>query len=278
MLSPMDPLMDAFQPWLTCWRLVPDGAAFTTRFDSHLLPVLSEGRPAILKIAAGEEEIRGGELLAWFGGDGAVRVFAREGAAILMERASGPDSLAGMARAGRDDEATRILCRCATALHVKRETPLPGSLVPLDIWYRALVRGAAQRGGIFARALPVANALLAQQTDIVPLHGDFHYENVLDAGPRGWLVIDPKGLVGERAFEFANLFRNPDAATALAPGRLRAQLEIVCREARLEPRRLLEWIFTYAALGAVWSIDVGHDDEASAGIAIAELAESELQK
>ena len=140
------------------------------------------------------------------------------------------------------------------------------------------MRGAAQGGGIFARALPVANALLAQQTDIVPLHGDFHHENVLDAGPRGWLVIDPKGLIGERAFEFANLFRNPDAATALAPGRLRTQLEIVCREAHLEPRRLLQWIFTYAALGAVWSIDVGHDDEASAGIAIAELAESELQK
>ena len=273
MLSPME----TFQPWLSKWRLVPDGAAFTTRFNSQLLPVLSEGRPAILKVASGEEEIRGGELLAWYGGDGAVRVFAREGAAILLERATDPDNLAAMARSGNDDVATRILCGCAAALHKKRETSPPASLVPLDIWYRALPRGAAQRGGVFARALPVANALLAQQTDIVPLHGDFHHENVL-ASARGWLVIDPKGLIGERTFEFANLFRNPDAATALAPGRLRAQLTIVCREAHLAPRRLLEWIFTYAALGAVWSLDVDHDDSAAAGIAIAELAEAELNK
>jgi streptomycin 6-kinase len=269
--------MELFEPWLALWRLVPDGAAFTTRFNSQILPVLSEGRPAILKIASGEEEIRGGALLAWYGGDGAVRVFAREGAAILLERASGPESLAAMARAGRDDEATGILCGCASALHRKRETSPPASLVPLDIWYRALPRGAAQRGGVFARAWPVANALLAQRTDIVPLHGDLHHENVLNSA-RGWLVIDPKGLIGERAFEFANLFRNPDATTALAPGRLRRQLAIVCREARLDPRRLLEWIFTYAALGAIWSLDEGHDKEAAAGIAIAELAESELQR
>ncbi len=111
----------------------------------------------------------------------------------------------------------------------------------------------------------------------MPLHGDVHHENILDAGPRGWLAIDPKGLLGERAFEFANLFRNPDVATALAPGRLHRQLAIVCREARLEPRRRLEWIFTYAALGAVWSIEAGHEADASAGIAIAELAEAELQ-
>jgi streptomycin 6-kinase len=273
MLSPME----MFQPWLARWHLVPDGAAFTTRFGSNLLPVLSEGRPAILKLATGEEEIRGGELLAWYGGDGAVEVFARDGAAILMERASGPGNLADMVRAGKDDEATRILCRSAAALHAGRRSSPPASLVPLAIWYRALSRGAEQKGGVFARALPIANALLAQQTDIVPLHGDFHHENVLDSA-RGWLVIDPKGLQGERAFEFANLFRNPDAATALAPGRLRRQLEIVCREARLDPRRLLEWTFTYAALGAVWSMDVGHDKDAAAGIAIAELAESELQR
>ncbi|HTR57281.1 MAG TPA: aminoglycoside phosphotransferase family protein [Casimicrobiaceae bacterium] len=268
--------MEIFEPWLARWRLVPDGAAFTTRFGSELLPVLSEGRPAILKIASGEEEIRGSDLLAWYGGDGAVSVFAREDAAILMERASGSGSLAAMVRAGQDDDATRILCRSAAALHAGRASPPPSSLLPLSTWYRALSRGAEQKGGVFARALPLANALLAQQQEIVPLHGDFHHENVLDAGPRGWLVIDPKGLIGERAFEFANLFRNPDAATALVPGRLRRQLALVSHEAHLDPRRLLEWIFTYSALGAVWSIDVGHDKDAATGIAIAELAESEL--
>jgi hypothetical protein len=30
---------------------------------------------------------------------------------------------------------------------------------------------------------------------------------------RSWLAIDPKALFGERAFEFANLFLNPDLAS-----------------------------------------------------------------
>jgi aminoglycoside/hydroxyurea antibiotic resistance kinase len=41
------------------------------------------------------------------------------------------------------------------------------------------------------------------------LHGDLHHGNVLDFGLRGWLAIDPKGLLGERGFDFANIFTNP---------------------------------------------------------------------
>jgi streptomycin 6-kinase len=42
------------------------------------------------------------------------------------------------------------------------------------------------------------------------LHGDLHHENVLDFGERRWLAIDPHGLHGERFFDFANIFTNPD--------------------------------------------------------------------
>src|ERR1700722_3019341 len=97
------------QPWLDRWRLTPDGAAFTTRFGSHLAPVIQGGAPAMLKVAGSEEERRGAALMAWYGGDGAARVLAHEGEAILLERATGARSLADMARGGSDDEATQIL-------------------------------------------------------------------------------------------------------------------------------------------------------------------------
>jgi streptomycin 6-kinase len=35
---------------------------------------------------------------------------------------------------------------------------------------------------------------------------------VLDFGACGWLAIDPKRLAGERGFDFANIFTNPDLA------------------------------------------------------------------
>ena len=50
-----------------------------------------------------------------------------------------------------------------------------------------------------------------------------HHDNILDFGERGWLVIDPKRLHGERAFDYANIFCNPDLAdprppVAIVPG------------------------------------------------------------
>ncbi|MFX5957215.1 aminoglycoside phosphotransferase family protein, partial [Acinetobacter baumannii] len=73
--------------------------------------------------------------------------------------------------------------------------------------------------------------LLSEPRDPVVLHGDIHHGNILDFGPRGWLAIDPKGLFGERDFDFVNLFRNPDEATALSPGRFARQLAVVTEAA-----------------------------------------------
>ena len=267
--------VDPIQPWLTRWRLTPDGAAFSTRFGSRLAPVrAADGEAAMLKLAGHPEEVGGGLLMAWWAGDGAARVLEHEGDAILLERLDGSRSLAAMALGGQDDEATRVLCAVAAKLHAPRPAPHPPSLVPLEVWFKSLFETAARDGGVFTRAEPIARTLLADQREPVVLHGDLHHDNVLDGGPRGWLAIDPKGLIGERGFEYANLFRNPTAELALTPGRMHRQAEIVAREAELEPRRLLQWIFVYAALGAAWSAQSGHDPKP--GRAIAEMAEGAL--
>jgi len=265
---------DPFQPWLQRWDLTPDGADFTTRFGSRLMPVLKDGAPAMLKIAAHEEERNGARLMAWYAGQGAARVLAIEHDALLLERLTGTHSLAEMARSGQDDEATRILCQAAAGLHAARDQPPPASLVPMDVWFRALEPAAAQHGETFAKSAVAARRLLRTARDIVVLHGDYHHDNVLDGGARGWLAIDPKGVLGERGFEFANLFRNPDAEIALAPGRMRRQARIVADQASLDPVRLMQWILAYAGLGAAWSLQSGHDP--TPGLAIAELAAAEL--
>jgi streptomycin 6-kinase/two-component sensor histidine kinase len=266
--------MNPYQPWIDRWRLVPDGDPFTTPWGSHLAPVRFEGKPAMLKVAVGEEETKGGLLMAWWDGQGAAQVYAQQDEATLMERLAGPRSLAAMATGGQDDQATAILCHTAAGLHAPRGRPPPASLVPLDIWFRALEPAAAAHGGTFEKAAVQARHLLATPRDPVVLHGDYHHDNVLDGGERGWLVIDPKGVFGERDFEFANLFRNPTAALALTPGRMRRQAKIVAREAKVAPRRLLRWILAYAGLGAAWSLQSGHD--AQPGLDIAEVAAVEL--
>lgn len=268
-----------FDRYLLDWDLVPDGEPIATR-AARLLPVLRRGEPAMLKLAFEDDAGQGGALMEWWDGDGAARVLARDATAMLLERAIGPGSLAEMARTGRDDDACRILCATAARLHSPRPAPRP-DLIPLEPWFRELAPAAASHGGILDRCAEAARALLAEPREVGVLHGDLHHDNVLDFGGRGWLAIDPKGLIGERGFDFANIFTNPDLAdptrpVATKPGRFVRRLEVVCAAAGLERRRLLCWILAWTGLSTAWFL--GDGDSAETELLIAEMAAAELDR
>lgn len=265
----------SFQPWLDRWDLVPDGEAFTTEYTgSWLLPVRRHGRAAILKLSTSPEEIAGGALMEWWDGEGAAPVLAREGEALLLERALGARDLVAMARSGQDAAATAIICQAVAVLHAPRDRSPPKTLVPLHVWFGALGPTAQSRGGVLAKAHAAAEQLLAAPLDATPLHGDVHHANILDFAERGWLAIDPKGLLGERGYDYANPFCNPDTATALTPGRLDRYVRQVSAAAQIEPRRLLMWILAYSGLSAAWIL--GDGDPAQLDLSIAELTAAEL--
>ena len=264
-----------FDDYLARWSLSPDGEPIVTP-SSRLLPVRQDGVPAMLKIAFGEEERRGAAVMVWWCGEGAARVLAHDGDALLMERAIGGASLAEMADSGHDDEASRILCAAAARLHAPRDRPLPPTLVPLTRWFKELAPAASRYGSVLRQATATARELLREPQDVVLLHGDIHHGNILDGGPRGWLAIDPKGLAGERGFDFANLFCNPDLAVVTAPGRLERQADVVAAATGLERTRLLKWVLAYAGLSAAWTL--GDGDDAALALAVAEFAAAELSK
>lgn len=263
---------ELFNDYLLRWGLTPDGEPIITH-SSRLLPVRTGSVPAMLKIAVEAEEKWGAALMVWWAGEGAVRVLAHEGNVLLLERATGEGSLVEMARHGQDDEASRIICAVATKLHSPRASP-PPSLLPLSHWFRELNPAALKYGGILGLAAATAAELLAKPQDIVVLHGDIHHGNILDAGPRGWLAIDPKRLLGERGFDFANIFCNPDLDTVTAPGRLARQIKVVAEAAGLERARLLKWVLAYAGLSAAWTL--GEGETPTLALAVAELAALEL--
>lgn len=262
-----------FQHHIEHWRLIPDGEPIHTH-SSDLLPVRFGEIAAMLKIARAEEERLGHVLLEWWDGAGAVRVLAKDETAQLLVRASGPASLLEMVKAGRDAEASEIICAVAAQLHTPREKPLP-PLIPLREWFAALSPAAQRYGAILHRSSEVADYLLENPQDVCALHGDLHHSNVLDDGHE-WLAIDPKGLVGERGYDFANIFCNPDLETAIVPGRLACQVEVVAHAANLDRTRLLQWIAAYAGLSAAWTIDDG--DDATLALTVATLAIEELQR
>ncbi len=240
-----------FETYIDRWSLDIDGAPINTQF-SRLLPVRYGDQPAMLKLLMHEEERAGSDLMEWWAGDGAARVFQREGDGLLLERLTGERSLATMALAGEDEEATRIICETAALLHAPRPTSPPPSMVSLERWFAPLGAGALQLGGVLMESASYAERLLASQRDVAVLHGDLHHDNVLDGGSRGWLAIDPKGLTGERTFDFVNILRNPRHAFGPDPKRLLRQIDVIGRVANVDRTRLLEWTVAFCGLSAVW--------------------------
>lgn len=263
-----------FSEYLTLWDLTPDGDPIVTH-SSRLLPVRRHGAPAILKVATEAEEKRGGLLMSWWDGKGAAHVMAQGGDAVLLERAMGNRSLAEYTRAERDDEATRIICAAISALHAHSAKPPPPNLVALVPWFKELWPAAEKHGGALTLSAATARELLARPQDVVVLHGDIHHDNILDFGDRGWLVIDPKGLIGERGFDYANLFCNPETDIEVtAPDRFRRRLAIVTEESGIKRERLLQWILAWTGLSAAWWLSDGVHPEID--LRIAELAAGEL--
>ena len=257
-----------FNQYLKRWALTIDGDAFVS-LNGNLLPVRQGNVLAMLKVSKVQEEQAGNQLMAWWEGDGAAPVLAHEGEALLMKRAQGSATLIQMVNSDRDDEATRILCAVVARLHTPRPNPIP-KLVPLAQWFESLWGAAATHGGILEHCARAARELLAAPCDVTVLHGDIHHGNVLDFGQAGWLAIDPKGLYGERGFDYANILCNPDDASALAPEYFARRIALIADASGIDRRRLLQWVLAWTGLSATWMLE--DDAQPSSRLELAKLA------
>ncbi len=234
------------EPQLTKWQLARDGDVITTP-RGQLYPVrLPDGTAAMLKVSTDVEERNGHRLLRWWDGDGAARVLAHDGPALLMERAIAGDSLRDMSIQGRDGQATAILCGVLERLHRPRGAP-PDGLLDLNRWFSDLLTPPIVLSPLLEPCRSLAVTALAAQSELRPLHGDLHHDNVLDFGARGWQAIDPKRLCGDRAFDYTVLFTNPDLCgpgihVATAETVFERRLQQVCALSGLDRHRPLRWI------------------------------------
>ena len=250
------------------WNLTPDGDRFQTH-SSLLQPVLYEDLECMLKISLTPEEKRGGKLLEWWNGKGVANVLKSDEDAILMEKIVSDYSLKSMSLNGKDDCSTRIICKVANLLHSCNKKSLP-ELIPLNIWFKDLFLSADRYGSLFLKAGEIAASVLENQTDLTVLHGDLHHDNILFSSTKGWVAIDPKGLFGDKAFDYVNILCNPTKEIALSEGRLMKQIKIISQNSGVNINHILKWTIAWAALSAVWLLN--DDIEASLPTGILEIA------
>ncbi|RUT31246.1 hypothetical protein EMQ25_10315 [Arsenicitalea aurantiaca] len=233
---------------------------------SWIYRVDQNGRsPAVLKQLkpdADESEARGAGLMAWYGGEGAATVFDATDGIIFMEWLDG-DTLGAPARAGRDEEATIALAHVVSELHRPRALPMPEDLLPVRARFEALFGsrpGAwpAMSKDLLARALGIAHRLFDKPAPQIPLHGDLHHDTILSS-PRGWLAIDPIGLVGDPVYELAPVFLNPagDTKRVTDPARVNALADILSSRLGHSRKRILAFAAAHTALTACWDVAAG---------------------
>lgn len=217
----------------------------------------------------------------------ALRIYAGRGAAQLLDADLDQGVLllehlkpGTLLNTLEDDErATSIAAGIMRQLW--RPAPAEHQFPSVADWGRGFARLRERFGGrtgplpegLADRAERLFAELLGSMSEPVVLHGDLHHFNILAAERQPWLAIDPKGVVGEPAYEVGAFLRNPvpDLLSKPEAGRiLSRRLDQLSEELGFERERLRGWGIAQAVLSAWWSIeDHGYGGEAS--IAFAEL-------
>jgi streptomycin 6-kinase len=120
--------------------------------------------------------------------------------------------------------------------------------------------------------------LARTQASVRLLHGDLQHYNILFDAERGWVAIDPKGVVAEAEFELAAALRNPHDMPELYGMRaIERRVGHVVDTLRLDGERVLAWTFAQAVLSAIWTIEDERElDPAAPAMLVARAAHSLL--
>ena len=169
--------------------------------------------PIVLKLPKpNSDEVQQQKITRYFEGRGTIRVLYADNTAILLERLNPGRHLIELTKAGQDAEATHIFCQVVRQLHSARGSltnfqPINQLALGFDRYIDCADKTISAATVYHAKSL--FRALSASQTKPVLLHGDLHHDNILYDNAHGWVAIDPKGYVGEPAYEAGAWIRNP---------------------------------------------------------------------
>jgi len=232
---------------------------------SVVVPVVRrDGTEAMLKLQPvnGESDSEALALRTW-SHDDVVEVFEDdpETSTLLLERLE-PRTLNDLPD---HTEATRILAELLTRLMV---VPAPTGVRRLSDIAGQLVEDAP---ALIPRLSDTSEQelvrrLVAQVAELLPetgdrlLHWDLHYDNVMAAKRQPWLVIDPKPLAGDPAFEvFPVLWNRWDdlVATGDLSQAIRDRFDLMLEVTGIDRDRALGWTAGRILQNVLWFVEDG---------------------
>jgi streptomycin 6-kinase len=239
------------------------GAPFPELSFNYAAPALrADGTAAVLKLSFPDDPgfNKEAEALRLFAGRGAARLLELDRGAMLLERLEPGIPLTTVLN---DEESTSIAAGVLRQLW--RPVPLDHVFPSVSDWARGFDRLRRSFGGgtgpmpaaLVEEAEGLFAELLASQDEPAVLHGDLHHYNVLAARREPWLAIDPKGVVGEPAYDTAALLHNPvEVLETPRPGKvLERRIDLLSQELGLDRERVRGWGLAQAVLAAYWGLE-----------------------
>jgi streptomycin 6-kinase len=197
--------------------------------------------------------------LKCFTGSGAVKVLAEDNGMLLLERAMPGTSLKSYFPT-KEKESIEIACGVMKKLH-QTSVPRAHNFPHIKNWLMVLDKDWAIPEAYLKKAMKLRDRLMQNADPDVLLHGDLHHDNILQNGS-DWVVIDPKGVIGERSYEVATFIRNPIPELLNhpeAPNIIYNRVTHFAELLELPSQRILDWYFVQAVLAWAWALEDGCD-------------------
>ena len=243
------------------WDLTP-GEPFLLSYNYVCAVSRADGTPAVLKIGVPNIELTSEiDTLGVYNGQGSCRLLeADAGAGMLLLERLHPGTM--LATLEDDDRATEIAADVLK--RIQRPLPAGDGFLSLRGWFdelkglRPMFNG--DTGPFPEKTVAIVEGLLkelfAEAYPQMLLHGDFHHFNILTSD-RGWLVIDPKGVVGPAEYDLGPLLMNPwgempDEAEAIR--RSQRRIIILSEKLGFDRQRILDWAICHSLLSAFWDM------------------------
>ena len=221
-----------------------------------------EREDVILKIGVPHRELNSEvAALKYFNGNGAARLLEHdaERSMFLLERLKPGEMLSML---DDDDECTNIAAD--VMLNLWRDVPKESEslrFIRLSDWFGELknLRPTFNGGtGAFpSKIVERVESLLPElfkDENVKLIHGDLHHYNILSSG-RGWLAIDPKGVVGPRGYEAGPLLINPMPLFLNRPNpqvQTERRIRILSERLGISRDVIRDWALCHAILSAWW--------------------------
>jgi len=244
------------------WGLII-GFPFDLSYNYVAPAVRSDGTSVVVKACLPDGESTQVEALRLFDGCGMVRLLEYdEGDEVMLLERLRPGTL--LSTVEDDEKATSIAA--SVMRQMWRPVPQERAFPTVFDWGEGFARLRQHYSGgcgpfppaLLEEAETLFAELSASMAKPVLLHGDLHHENILAAERQPWLAIDPKGLVGEPAYEPGALLRNQLSVVLEdpRPGRVLARrVDQLAEELGLDRARVRGWGLAQAVLSVWWSIE-----------------------